>query len=135
MCPTVKQLKVVENSSTATTKKEMLLQAGYSENTAIKPSQVLQSRGVQLLIEKAEAIGLDDELCLKRVKEAITSRNINLAINTIFNFWRVKYPAEKIAVQNNIQVNNLQTPPTREEIISVIRKYVVEHKITKEEIY
>lgn len=131
---TLKQQKVVENSSSCKTKKEMLLKAGYSENTAIKPSQVLESKGIQSLIEKAETIGLDDELCLTKVKEAITSRNLPLAVNTIFNFWRVKYPNEKptVAIQNNIQVN--QSPVTREEVIESIKRNMKSFNITREEI-
>jgi hypothetical protein len=96
MCPTIKQNNLVDNlTGNYSTKKELLQASGYSESTASQPSRILETKGVQSLIEKAEAIGLDDDLCLRKVKEAIESRNINLAINTIFNFWRVKYPTEK----------------------------------------
>jgi len=133
--PTIKQTKVVENlTENYRTKKELLQASGYSESTATQPSRILETKGVQSLIVKAEAIGLDDELCLHKVKEAITSRNLNLAINTIFNFWKVKYPTERPQVlnQQNIQVNNYDYELTVEGVKMFLNDYPEAKKEIKE---
>jgi hypothetical protein len=114
---TLKQQKVVENSrNNFKTKGELLRASGYSENTAIKPSQVLESKGIQKLKETAESMGIDETLTLTRVKEAMEHRNLNLAVQTIFNWWRIIYPNEKPETQVNLQVNNIQiTTKDKEE--------------------
>jgi hypothetical protein len=43
-------------------------------------------------------------------------RNLNLAVQTIFNWWRIIYPNEKPETQVNLQVNNIQiTTKDKEE--------------------
>lgn len=123
--PTFKQKQVIENiSENIGTKGELLRSVGYSQSVSETPSRVLKSKGIQSLVEKAEEIGLDDELCLHKVKEAITSRNLPLAVNTIFNFWKVKYPNEKptVAIQNNVNIE-LKPEELKEEVIYAIKNH------------
>lgn len=103
------------------TKGELLIKAGYAPSTSLKPYRVLQSRGVQELLKKAENIGLNDELCLNKVKEAITSRNLPLAVNTIFNFWRVKYPQEKTP---NVNIDNRSITVNNNDVEAGVRLYL-----------
>jgi len=108
--PTPRQQKVVENITENYRSKGELLQAsGYSESTSLQPSRILNSKGIQALAEKAEGMGINDDLTLSRVKEAMQHRNLQLAINTIFNWWRVIYPNEKPETQVNIQQNIIVT--------------------------
>lgn len=107
--PTPKQIAVVKNLQESTgSMKELLIKSGYSPETAETPSQVLNSRGVQKLRESAEKVGLTDEICLKRLREAVESRNLELAVRTSINWFRIKYPTER----NETTINNTQNNVT-----------------------
>jgi len=100
---------LVEKGSGISTQKELMIKAGYSPNTAIAPTKVTESKGVKALLEQAELMGVNDSICLVRVKEAIEGKQLDRALNTIFNWWRVKYPAER--AQTAIQINNTVEVP------------------------
>lgn len=115
--PTPRQQKVVSKiSENIGSKGELLRESGYSESTSLTPHRILNGKGIQQLKEKAEGMGINDDLTLSRVKEAMQHRNLQLAINTIFNWWRIIYPNEKPETQVNLQVNNIQiTSEDKEE--------------------
>ncbi len=64
--------RIVDKGSTKT-EKEAMLQAGYSPNTAIKPSQVKKSKGWKDLLEKY----LPDNDLLKVHKEGLKATKIH----------------------------------------------------------
>jgi len=132
--PTIKQNKIVENlSETVGSKGELLRKSGYSDSTSLTPHRILGGKGLQQLADKAETMGINDELTLSKVKKAIESNNLNLAINTIFNWWRVIYPNEKPDTQVNIQIN--QTPLTDEQRADYAYEVLARvHKKTVEEV-
>ena len=118
---TVKQQKVVENSRKHKTKKSLLLSAGYSENTAIKPSQVLESKGIRELVDLGEAMGLDDKTCINAVIKSIKDQNLANALNAVKYWFGLKYPDSKErANQLNVQINNYDNSP--ETLISEARE-------------
>lgn len=114
---TDRQQKVVSKiSENIGSKGELLRKSGYSKSTSLTPHRILNGKGIQQLKEKAEGMGINDDLTLSRVKEAMQHRNLQLAINTIFNWWRIIYPNEKPETQVNLQVNNIQiTTKDKEE--------------------
>lgn len=100
---TIKQNKIVSNlTENYRTKGELLKASDYSESSSKQPSRILGGKGLQQLADKAEVMGINDELTLAKVKKAIESNNLQLAISTIFNWWRVIYPNEKPDTQVNI---------------------------------
>jgi len=130
--PTPKQQKVVKNiTENYRTKGELLKASDYSESSSKQPSRILNGKGIQDLKAKAEGMGINDELTLTRVKEAMEHRNLNLAVNTIFNWWRVIYPNEKPESQVNIQVNNIKVTDEDKESWAIKHLEGLGYKIEK----
>lgn len=75
---TLKQKKafnsIVEKSRTGGTLGEALLEANYSPNTAIKPSQVMKSKGFKELCEEA---GLTDDFLITALRDDIEKKPQN----------------------------------------------------------
>jgi len=111
--PTHKQIKAVElltaNASEGISKAEILRIAGYSESTQRQPSRVFESEQVQALMAKAEAVGITDDLLIKKIKEAIESPDLKTAIDSVFKWIRLKYPElNPFANRNHFAQNNTQ---------------------------
>ena len=122
--PTPKQQKVISKiSENIGSKGELLRQSGYAESTSLTPHRILNGKGIQNLKDKAEGMGLNDDLTLSKVKKAVESNNLNLAINTIFNWWRVIYPNEKPDTQINMQINQYTGSESQEQEID---EYVIQ---------
>jgi hypothetical protein len=74
---TIKQNKIIKLnlSENIRTKGELLRSAGYSETTSKRPSQVLESKGIQELQAQSQSIdGLDDKTLLQGISKAIKAQ-------------------------------------------------------------
>lgn len=71
--PTLRQKKASKLVDSSSTLKEVLLNAGYAPNTAIKPSQVTKSKGWQELMDRY----LPDDEILEVHKKALHATKIH----------------------------------------------------------
>lgn len=96
--PTLKQKtafkKIVDNSriNNAKTAGQILLESGYKKNTAIKPSQVIDSKGFQELLSQ-----IDDNDILQRFNDILKDQDKRASIQAGIELLKLKdrYPASK----------------------------------------
>lgn len=101
------RLAIVDDSST---KKELLRNAGYSEATCIKPSQVFGSEGVQSLLAKAQGVeGLDDISILQGISKAIKQQFKGNKADYALKWLQLIYTS-KANISDNRKVTINQTP-------------------------
>ena len=99
--PTLKQKtafkKMVKNIADGNPKSmgEIMIESGYEENSAIKPSQLTNSKGFQLLLSR-----IDDEVILSRIKEILvdTDKRSSLTAADMLLKLKDRYPASKSKV-------------------------------------
>jgi len=83
--------KILENTEKGNPKTagELLLESGYSKDTAIKPCQVIESKGFQGLLAE-----IDDKVILKRFQEILVDSDKRASIQAGVELLKLKnrYP-------------------------------------------
>ena len=97
------QQAVIKLTESDGNKYQALREAGYSHEMAHTPKKVLESKGVQELIEAGLAEGITDEFTVKRLKSAMESDQH--VINALRLWFQTKYPQTKEQPGTNIQNN------------------------------
>lgn len=120
---------LVENGGN---KYQAAVDAGYSPNTAITPSKVFESKGIQELVAKGDVAGLTDEYALGRLKAAMDSRQFQSVIQAVKLWWSIRYPESKDSTNVNIQNNIINTSDT--DVKSGIVDWVKNHPEVHEEL-
>lgn len=119
--PTLKQKKLIKtlykNIENGGTYKQALIEAGYSEKTALQAKNIINSPTLQRLMMSAENIGMSDEWFLEKIRTGLEAQDLN-AVSKFANLWaRLRYSdafKQKIDYNDNRTVNVYENLSTEE---------------------
>ena len=110
--PTLKQKKLLETLHNNTLRggsyKQALLDAGYSESTALQSTRTIESPTIQRLIMSADRVGMSDDWFIEKIRKGLEDNNPGNVVK-FANLWaRLRYSdafKQKIDYNDNRQIN------------------------------